>query len=306
MSTKNDLERLTNEYDAVLVQYKKAKADLSGTVSGTTKQLVKGQQIMGGQALGETDAKSAEDCSAICASDEKCTGASYKLGKCATYSGSDLTATPSDNKDDYAIYNANTQLAKTLNTKLKSLAKQIKELSKGSTDSSDIIKQLDAGEKELEAEDALLDVELQNSGDMMSSIEETTIRTTMNQYWYWILLAGIALLIGTLIYIFSSSATGPSYPKEPSRYSTTSSSSNSSSWLPNSSSSSNSSSNSWLPNSSSSSNSPWNTNDFSRSMNRMMGGMKLKPGKLKYEALIPGAVMLAATLVATQLQKVIF
>ena len=302
----NDLERLTNEYDAVLVQYKKAKADQSVA----TRQLVKGQQIMGGQALGETDAKSAEDCSAICSSDEKCKGATYKAtaNVCATFSGSELTATPSDNNDDYAIYNANTHLAKTLNAKLKTLARNIKEISKEKPDSSGIIKQLNADEKELNEEDALLDMELQKRDDMSSAIQETTIQTTMNQYWYWILLAGIILLIGTLIYIFVfTKVPGPSLPN---RYNSSSSPSNNgvfdrrpssnSSWFPNNSSSS--TSNSWTRPSSSS---PWssNTNDLSRNMNRMFGGFKLKPGKLKYNALIPGVVMLAATLVATQLQR---
>jgi hypothetical protein len=327
-----ELERLTNEYDAVLVQYKKAKADLSGTVSAseTTRKLVKGQQVMGGQALGETDAQSAEDCSALCASDEKCTGATFKYStkKCATYSGAELDATPSDNTDDYAIYNANTKLAKTLNAKLKDLGRQIKELSKDKPDSSETVAQLDSAEQELSLEDSLLDVELQKHDDMASAIQETTIQTTMNQYWYWILLAGIVLLIGTLIYIFSSSSkpSGVS-PSAPNRYSSSSSSSSwtrpssssstsDSSWYPGSRSSSSSDS-SWYPGSrsSSSSDSSWYPNsssnsDFSRNMNRMFGGFlkggALKPGKLKYSALIPGVVMLAATLVATQLQKVIF
>ena len=157
-STNNELERLTNEYDAVLVQYKKVKAD-----SNINRQLIKGQQVMGGQALGETDANSAEDCSAICSSDEKCTGATYKAtsGKCTTYSGAELDASPSDNTEDYAIYNANTKLAKSLNAKLKDLGRQIKDLSQGTQgkpDSSDIIKHLDSAEQELNMEESLLDV----------------------------------------------------------------------------------------------------------------------------------------------------
>jgi hypothetical protein len=289
-----DLERLTNEYDAVLVQYKKAKADLSGTKS-ESKQLVKGQQVMGGQALGETDAKSAEDCSAICASDEKCTGATYKgtLSKCATYSGANLDATPSDSPDDYAIYNANTKLAKSLNQKLVSLNKQIKELSKGKPDTSGVIEKLQSDETELNAEDALLDVELQKRDDMSSAIQETTIQTTMNQYWYWILLAGIILLVGVLIYIFLKPSV-PKGPLAPDRYSSSSWSrpSSTSSWSRPSSSSS--SYNGWsMPSSSSSSYNGWSRR----------GGGIFKPGKLKYNALIPGVVMLAATLVASQLKR---
>jgi len=336
MSTNNDLESLTNEYDAVLVQYKKAKADLS-----ESKQLVKGQQVMGGQALGETDAQSAEDCSAICASDEKCTGATFKYStkKCATYSGAELDATPSDNADDYAIYNANTKLAKSLNAKLKDLGRQIKELSKDKPDSSETVAQLDSAEQELSLEDSLLDVELQKHDDMASAIQETTIQTTMNQYWYWILTAGIMLLLGTLIYIFMSPSK-TSGISGPSRGSNSNSTSSRNSWFSDSSSSArpsssgwsrpSSSSNGWAmpssssgwsrPSSSSSSNGWSSNNDFSRNMNRMFGGMggmtmggmnfgealkggAFKPGKLKYNALIPGVVMLAATLVATQLQR---
>lgn len=286
-----ELERLTNEYDAVLIQYKKAKADISaaisgsesGSESGTKRQIVKGQQVIGGQALGETDAKSAQDCSAICASDEKCTGATYKgtLGKCATFSGANLDATPSANNEDYAIYNANLKLAKSLNRKLVELNRQIKTLSKGTLDFEDI------DESELNMEEELLNVELQKRDDMSSAIQETTIQTTMNQYWYWILIAGIGLLICVLIYIFASSSKS-SGPSAPDRFSSNSNSSRPSS-----------SSNDFLsrlqrPSSSSSSSSypSWSS-----------GGSLLKPGKLKYEAFIPAAVMLAATLTATQLQR---
>lgn len=289
---KKELERLTNEYDAVLVQYKKVKADQNSTTSSATRHLVKGQQVMGGQTLGETNAKSAEDCSAICASNENCSGATFKAKSniCATFSGSELSATPSDNPDDSAIYNANTHLAKTLNTKLKDLASQIKGLSKDNPDSSEIIQQIDADETELQMEEALLDVELQKRDDMSSAIQETTIQTTMNQYWYWILLAGIILLVGILIYIFVfSKGSGPSLP---SRYT------NSNPSYP----SSTSSRSPWSYPSSTSSQSPWSSNNTSSS-SWMRGGFTLKPGKLKYEALIPGAVMLVATLTATQLQR---
>ena len=332
------LQSLMEEYDATLIQYKQAQAN----VKRRELTEVKGQIFSKGTVLSELDAASVSDCKALCTADEQCMGATFSNKKCSTFS-SEGEGVPGGG-DDYAITNVNLNLSISLNNKLKKLNNQITELVKDQPELNTKWKNeqeqtLNENSKVLEEGDRALNKELKKQNDMVATIGETTIETTMNQYWYWLLLAGVLILAGLFFYLLTTKPAlkamdpnryaarlGTTSQKQPggmfdfwnkpasnsSSYNPYSSRSSSSSYNPYSSSRSSSSSSSYNPYSSSSRSSSYNpyssttTNPY-----KMWGGatasMKksFPEGRLKHNALIPALVMFAATLVASQIQRFI-
>jgi len=105
-STILNLEVLKKEYDATLIKYNQAQSDYASLLSDGAKSFtdIKGKTYLGTGVLSEDwVTPSLDDCKEACASNSKCSGATYNLDKtyCSLKRGESGVSEGSEN--DYAI-----------------------------------------------------------------------------------------------------------------------------------------------------------------------------------------------------------
>lgn len=105
-STILNLEVLKKEYDATLIKYNQAQSDYASLLSAGANTFadIKGKTYLGTGVLSEDwTTTTLEDCKEACASNSKCSGATYNLDKtyCSLKTGESGVSDGSEN--DYAI-----------------------------------------------------------------------------------------------------------------------------------------------------------------------------------------------------------
>jgi hypothetical protein len=212
------LETLVADYDATLVIYNKAYADYISSINSTSLTDMKGYKLTGVQQQNKTTVADLNACKAMCSNDIKCVGAAYNADKmCIPYSSvSDINP---GSANDYAIIKATAdklRIAQSLNARLSALDAQIKAIRNTNEGVQEEQRQNDANLRldmaDLNAEQAALYKIMRKHDDIDATQEETGIQLDMNQYWYWLVMLGIVVLIGLLFFAPSDAAPVTSSP----------------------------------------------------------------------------------------------
>ena len=216
-----NLERLNIKYKNLLTEYELAVSNYVNYLKqeGTERVMstIKGAAFWGTSSLSQQDSQSLEECKALCASTTGCGGATYNLtngkSKCMLRSGDGTIVSGSSN--DTAIVPKETQLlsiVKNINEKLTQTNKQIQKLTKPAEKQFDI----ETG-KRIISNNVLIEQykDLIKERNQIESLlkeyqvldeQQTEGNITISQNYYsFILLMIIAMLVIFLLYKFSVS-----------------------------------------------------------------------------------------------------
>ena len=227
-----NLETLRTNYKNLLIQYQQAvanyvnylKQDPSSNNMVEKYVTVNGQQFLGGSALSQNNSATLNACMASCASNSKCSGATYnptnyKQPMCFLRTGdgnlvnglsSDIAIVPKGKQLLSIVQNINKQLNET-NAKIRALAEKAKPTY------NELNNKKDSENKTLKKQYAQLNAERVKIDKMMSEYEtldqaqsEGTIQTNKNYYVYILLCICVLLIIFLFIKFTSSSSTNSS------------------------------------------------------------------------------------------------
>lgn len=227
-----NLETLRTNYKNLLIQYKQAVANYVNYLKQdpATNNMVEkyvtinGQQFLGGGALSQNNSATLNACMASCASNSKCSGATYnptnyKQPMCFLRTGdgnlvnglsSDIAIVPKGKQLLSIVQNINKQLNET-NAKIRTLAEKAKptynELNNKKESENKTLKKQYA---QLNAERAKIDKMMSEYETLDQAQSEGTIETNKNYYVYILLCICVLLIIFLFIKFFSSTPTNSS------------------------------------------------------------------------------------------------
>lgn len=224
-----DLENLRKKYSNLLIQYKTAVADYINYLNGQTQQpyknnqqlvTIQGQAFNGTGSAGQSSATTLQECVASCNSSKTCTGATFISNKCEIRTG-DSPLVPS--KNSYAIIPKGKQLLlnmENINQELLSVNKQLLDKIKVSeplyhdknSESKTKNQELIQNYKKLLDERKNIEKILNEYETLDNTENETQIKISRNYYSY-ILLVIIAVIVGVFLYkMFGSGNTTTTPP----------------------------------------------------------------------------------------------
>jgi len=230
-STILNLEVLKKEYDATLIKYNQAQSDYANLLSDgavTSKSFtdIKGKTYLGTGVLSEDwVTTSLDDCKEACASNSKCTGATYNLDKtyCSLRTGESGASEGSEN--DYAIMSQKQKQLKVLsalsdrlleiNTQILQIVKQGKpELVDMQKEKEIQISSLAKNYSDLTTQRESLNEIIRETQKLNSTENQSQILITKN-YSTYIVLMVLTIFVGVGIVMFSSVGKGKSSSEEP-------------------------------------------------------------------------------------------
>lgn len=223
-STILNLELLKKKYDATLIKYNQAQSDyssslLNNSVASTSFTDIKGKTYLGTGVLSEDwVTKSLNDCKEACASNSKCSGATYNLDKtyCSLRTGESGITEGSEN--DYAIMSQKRKQLKVLsalsdrlleiNTQILQIVKQGKpELVEMQQEKELQMSSLAQNYSDLTIQRESLNNTIRETHKLSSAENQSEILITKN-YSTYIVLMILTILVGVGIVMFSSSGKG--------------------------------------------------------------------------------------------------
>ena len=220
-STILNLEVLKKEYDATLIKYNQAQSDYASSLSETSKSFtdIKGKNYLGSGVLSEDwVTTSLDDCKEACASNNKCSGATYNLDKtyCSLKTGESGLSEGSEN--DYAIMSQKQKQLKVLsalsdklleiNAQILQMVKQGKpKLAEMQQEKEIQISSLSQNYSDLTTQRESLNKTIKENHKLSSAESQTEILITKN-YWTYIMLMIVTIIVGVGIVMFSSLGKG--------------------------------------------------------------------------------------------------
>ena len=221
-STVLNLEVLKKEYDATLIKYNQAQTDYASSTTDTNSFTdIKGKTYLGTGVLSEDWATSSlDDCKEACASNSKCTGATYNLDKtyCSLRTGESSVSEGSEN--DYAIMSKKTKQLKVLsalsdrlleiNSQILQIVKQGKpELVEMQQEKELQVSSLAKNYSDLTTQRESLDETIRETQKLNTAENQSQILITQN-YSTYIVLMVLTIFVGVGIVMFSSLGKGKS------------------------------------------------------------------------------------------------
>ena len=226
-STILNLEVLKKEYDATLIKYNQAQSDYASSLSDANSFTdIKGKTYLGTGVLSEDWATtSLDDCKEACASNKKCSGATYNPDKtyCSLKTGESGASDGSEN--DYAIMSQKQKQLKVLtalsdrlleiNTQILQIVKQGKpELVDMQKEKEIQISSLAQNYSDLTTQRESLNKIIRETQKLNSAENQSEILITKN-YSTYIILMVLTIVVGVGIVMFSSVGKGKSSSEEP-------------------------------------------------------------------------------------------
>ena len=231
-STILNLEVLKKEYDATLIKYNQAQSDYASSMlekdTLTSKSFtdIKGKTYLGTGVLSEDwVTTSLDDCKEACASNSKCTGATYNPDKtyCSLRTGESGASDGSEN--DYAIMSQKQKQLKVLsalsdrlleiNAQILQIVKQSKpELVDTQKEKKIQIAFLAQNYSDLTTQRESLNQTIRETQKLNSAENQSEILITKNYSTYMVLMV-LTIVVGVGIVMFSSVGKGKSSFEEP-------------------------------------------------------------------------------------------
>ena len=226
-STILNLEVLKKEYDATLIKYNQAQSDYASSLSDANSFTdIKGKTYLGTGILSEDWATtSLDDCKEACASNSKCSGATYNLDKtyCSLRTGESGVSDGSDN--DFAIMSPKQKQLKVLsalsdrlleiNTQILQNVRQGKPELAGLQQEKELqVSSLAKNYSDLTTQRESLDEIIKETKKLNSAENQSQILITKN-YSSYIVLMVVTIFVGVGIVMFSSLGKGKSTSEEP-------------------------------------------------------------------------------------------
>ena len=226
-STILNLEVLKKEYDATLIKYNQAQSDYASSLTDANSFTdIKGKTYMGTGLLSEDWATaSLDDCKEACASNSKCSGATYNPDKtyCSLRTGESDVSEGTDN--DYAIMSDKQKQLKVLsalsdrlleiNTQILQIVKQGKPELVGMQQEKELqVSSLAKNYSDLTTQRESLNETIRETQKLNSAENQSEILITKNYSTYLVLMV-LTIVVGVGIVMFSSLGKGKSSSEEP-------------------------------------------------------------------------------------------
>jgi hypothetical protein len=227
-STILNLEVLKKEYDATLIKYNQAQSDYATLLSDGTKSFtdIKGKTYLGTGVLSDDwTTSSLEDCKNACASNSKCSGATYNLDKtyCSLKTGESGVSEGSEN--DYAIMSdkqKQLRVLSALSDRLLEINSQILEIvKKGKPELAEMqqekelqVSSLAKNYLDLTSQRESLNQTIRETQKLSRAENQSQILITKNYYTYIVFMV-LTIVVGVGVVKFSSTGNGKNESASP-------------------------------------------------------------------------------------------